>query len=245
MRTQIFALIVLIFVACQKQDTQLHDNIIYTDINPDTIVSSIDTVYYLGYDDAGGVFKLNSLESTGNYSIDLNGDNILDLRFEHKFWEQDPFYQSPHWWGGYYQNLKIEVYGINGALVSGMNEEDLAEHSGMSFPPNPIGNIYGGTNISDTTSWIESGIIYINSQGWLYFYESESQYVAVKIESQDEMLFGWVKINLIKKELNIPLEDGDGMAINTAGSEWIKELVISGWAINMTNKNSILAGQIE
>lgn len=245
MRTQIFVLIVLILVACQKQDTQPSDNIIYTDIDPDTIVSSIDTMYYLGYDDAGGVFKFDSLESTGNYFVDLNGDNILDLRFEHKFWEQDPFYWSPHWWGGFYQNLKIEVYGINGTLVNGMNEEDLAGHSGMSFPPNPVGNIFSGTNISDTTSWIESGIIYINSQGWLYRHESESEYIGVKIETQDEMLFGWVEIDLIKTELNLPGEDGDGMAINTSGTGWIKDLVISGWAINMTNKNSILAGQVE
>lgn len=245
MRTQIFALLVLILVACQKQDTQPSDNIIYTDIDPDTIVSSIDTMYYLGYDDAGGVFKFDSLESTGNYFVDLNGDNILDLRFEHKFWEQDPFYWSPHWWGGYYQNLKIEVYGLNGTMVCWMNNEDLAKHASRPFQQSSFDKSYIGLTISEENSWIDRGLIYIYSQGSIFFHEYESEYIGVKIETLDEMLFGWVEIDLIKTELKLPGEDGDGMAVNTSGTGWIKDLVISGWAINMTNKNSILAGQVE
>lgn len=215
MRNQILVLIVLVFVACQKVDeiTELPDNIIYTVITPDIVVSSIDTVYYLGYDDNGGVFSCDSWKSNGDYSIDLNGDNILDLQFEHKFWGQEPYLWSPHFWGSYYRNMKIQVIGKNGTKVCGMYE--ITENSDLidwSIPSISVGEIYKETNIADTNTWIESAIIYIKSNNGEYF-KSESQYIGVKIENKDNELFGWVEIKVVEKELNLPLEDADGMAL--------------------------------
>ncbi|RLD52839.1 MAG: hypothetical protein DRI94_01815 [Bacteroidetes bacterium] len=244
MRYRIFILTIIVSFGCQK--TELPDNIIYNDIVPATVVSSVDTVYYIGYDDTGSIYKCGSLNSSGRYSIDLNEDNIVDLNIEHIFWEQEPFYgYSPHFWGDYYENIRIEINGLNGTMICGMNEQDLIEHqNGETFPQNSIGNIYCDTNISALNTWIENGIIYISSPGWLSFFESESQYIGVKVDTGNQELFGWIEIEIIEKVLNLPTEDDNGMAIAPGGTEWIKDLIVSGWALNMTDKKSILAGQI-
>jgi len=244
MKYLIFLLTIIVSFGCHK--AKLPDNIIYNDIDPDIVVSSVDTVYYLGYDDTGSIYKCGSLNSSGHYSIDLNEDNIADLNIVHIFWEQEPINgYSPHFWGSYYENISIVINGLNGTMICGMNEQDLIEHhNDYVFPPNAIGNIYRDYNISALNTWIENGIIYINSAGCLSFFESESQYIGIKVSTGNQELFGWIEIEIIEKELNLPLEDDNGAAIEPGGTEWIKDLVVKGWAINMTDKNSILAGQI-
>ena len=59
MKTIFLSIVILTFVACHKENI-LPDNIIYTDLQPDTLISSIDTVYYLGYDDSA-VFLVSFL----------------------------------------------------------------------------------------------------------------------------------------------------------------------------------------
>ena len=243
MKTIFLSLVILTFVACHKENI-LPDNIIYTDLQPDTLVSSIDTVYYLGYDDSGGVFSFVSLGSDGIYKIDLNGDNIYNLQFKHKFWTGEPFYNSPHYWGNYYENIKIEVFGINGTKIGGMNDNDFyEEYDPSTTPSNVIGDFNIGTNITDSNKWIDAGVIYISSDNWLSYFESKSPYIGVKLESEKQVFYGWVQIEIKTKELDLPLEDSDGVPINKTGSDWIKEIVIMGWAINQTSKNSIKAGQ--
>ncbi|MGM0611984.1 MAG: hypothetical protein ACQESM_00585 [Bacteroidota bacterium] len=77
----LLSLLLLSFVCCDKDDNEKVDDILYTDIVPDTSLVSIDSIKHI----SNGPYCITSKipypsDKNMDYEIDINSDNVNDFR---------------------------------------------------------------------------------------------------------------------------------------------------------------------
>jgi len=101
-----FTLIVFAFSCNKEEEKKKPDNILYTDIIPDSTISSLDSLVYIGRDDYGDCYKPYPKDSTACFNLDINNDGQVDFRVCHSHW-YGADRLSPHNWCGVYQNYSV------------------------------------------------------------------------------------------------------------------------------------------
>jgi hypothetical protein len=200
--------ITLFFVvfSCDKENIiTKSDNILFTDIDDVTVTSLDSLVHYLHW--SGDCYIPYPRDSVAHFDLDINNDGQFDFRISHSHWFGSYLF-SPSSFCSNYDNYEI--------AISSIDNEICADATGF-YEPFQL-NI--GDRLDNDLFWASSVNVYLRSATAMYFYESKSDYLGVKVNKNDSVYYGWILMEFTPYQFTI------------------KE-----YAINLTGNNSIIVGQ--
>jgi hypothetical protein len=220
-------------LSCSKEsEIKKKDNILYFDITPDTLITSIDSVKFLGVADFNAIYLLISTKQSGIFEIDINDDGIDDFTIKHTFGQLELTDETPHNWGNKYRNIWISIRGLNGNLINISDDNEYWQ--------NEINYLDSNYIINANSKWDELGENYVCVYGNRRIANSKTIGAMLKIAEKPH--YGWISIKLQNRDFS-NVESPD-WTMNTE-DEAIKELIVTAWAINLTENNYIIPGQKE
>lgn len=183
-----------IIMSCSKNETINPIEVFYHDWDPDTLII---------------------LGENGSFSIDLNNDNIDDLKFE----SERNLGFSPSG-GSYVISSFRKVFSVN---------EDLKISLGKQHPN--AAHSYSDWNCLKFSDWISNGLTwrdnfilsgYVN--GWgnvgVWNYNDFENYIGLKFEMNQSTYFGWIKLtDLIVRLDEYAISETQNAVIYTGQSE--------------------------
>lgn len=200
------ALFIIVF-SCDKENIITKpDNILFTDIDDVTVTSLDSLVYYLHW--SGDCYIPYPKDSVAHFDLDINNDGQLDFRISHSHWYGSHLPVSPSSVCTPYNNYSIEI--------SSPDNEICADASGYLEPF----QLKTGDRLDNDLFWASRVYVYLLSATAMYFYESKSDYLGVRVSKNDSVYYGWILMEFTPYQFTI------------------KE-----YAINLTGNNPIIVGQ--
>ena len=163
-------------ISCQKEENKTTSAIIYTDIIPDTIVTS---------------FALNDLY-VETYNLDLDKDGAYDFRFKYKF----IFRVQCRPTGSYGYKIYIEVEPADDSFNEILNVVYPALSDTL---PAALDTLYEIGSVSG--EWLSSPsqlLRYVNScccSRGDYFLHNNDKYLGLKLVKNSQAFYGWARLN--------------------------------------------------
>ena len=208
----------ILLISCKKKNEEtskviLPDDIVYTDISPDTSFTSIS-----GWFDTGGFGVLPIPDdSTAGMALDFDQDGLPDLQFtistEYKF------VSASNPWANYNFHSEIIALDTNDSVAS-VGRYSVNHYIAKSFTKDSL--IAGNSAFSTKGFMYGAGISTINLPA-----PTEETYYGLKIAKNGGFIYGWILINI------------NPASVNKASNI----LTLKEYAMNLTLNNPIKAGQ--
>jgi hypothetical protein len=205
----LYLILPFLVFSCDKDENNIEtDNILFTDIIPDSTISSLDSLVYVGNDDWGDCYKPYPEDSTAYYNLDINDDNQIDFRISHSHWYGTEQW-SPHNWCSVFDNYSIEIVSFN-------EHNEICADTNNDWPRYIPNQLKIGNRVDNDCLWNKKVTIYISSATCMCSYSSSSNYLGIRIKKNDIWYYGWLSMEYSEQQFTI-IEYG----INLTGNNLI------------------------
>jgi len=212
-----YLILSFLFISCNKDnDTRIinePDNILFTDVINDSIITSIDSLVLMGNQESEYCYKPFPEDSIAFFDLDLNNDSIPDFSISHSHWYYDRE-STPTSWCHNFKNYCIEINSYNENKIC---SDSTNTNTGFGYVPKPIN--YGDT-LNNDNFWKSRITGYINSSQCYCVYKHPTNYIGLRLNKNDISYNAWLDIEMSDYEFKI------------------KE-----YAINMVDNKPIIVGQ--